>query len=133
MTTIRWDLVRECFDALVELPAAEREGWLAARADVDDAVRREVRSLLAAHDTGGAQLDAMAAASLDGWLGDLSGDAAREAGMRIGPYHVRRRVGVGASAVVYEAEHEADPGTPVAVKVLREVWGTTVVARRFRS
>jgi hypothetical protein len=44
--------------------------------------------------------------------------AATEEVDRVGPYLVERPLGRGAFGVVYRACHEADPGTPVALKVV---------------
>ena len=46
MTEHRWQRVKELFQAAVERPAAERGAFLAAAAGDDDALRREVESLL---------------------------------------------------------------------------------------
>ena len=47
MTDDRWQRVKALFQAAVERPASEREAFLASAAGDDDALRREVESLLA--------------------------------------------------------------------------------------
>ena len=46
MTDDRWHRVRALFEAAVERPPAERPAYVAAAAGDDDALRREVESLL---------------------------------------------------------------------------------------
>src|SRR6266850_1180566 len=52
VTNERWQRVKALFQAAVERPAAERDAFLAAATGDDDALRREVESLLAS-DAGG--------------------------------------------------------------------------------
>ena len=47
MTGERWQRVRSLFEAAVERPPAERASFLAAETVSDEALRREVESLLA--------------------------------------------------------------------------------------
>ena len=47
MTDDRWRRVKALFQAAVERPPAERDAFLAAHAGGDEALRREVESLLA--------------------------------------------------------------------------------------
>jgi eukaryotic-like serine/threonine-protein kinase len=47
----RWQRIKALFQAAVERPAAERTAFLSAAAGDDEALRREVESLLAS-DTG---------------------------------------------------------------------------------
>ena len=51
-----WDRVTEVFAAALEIPGPERIVWLASLPGLDDAVRLEVASLLAAREDTGAFL-----------------------------------------------------------------------------
>ena len=55
LTSEQWRQVRDLFEAAVEQPPGDVAAWLVARTS-DDAVRREVASLLAAHANAGAFL-----------------------------------------------------------------------------
>ncbi len=50
MTSERWQQVKELFEAASERGPAERAAFLAQACAGDEAVRREVESLLAAHE-----------------------------------------------------------------------------------
>lgn len=79
-----WPQVSAAFDAALDLPATERDAWVAAQ---PEAVATPLRALLRAHDSG-ADLPALDAA--------LAGVAAGQPGMRIGPYRLIERIGQGA-------------------------------------
>ena len=134
----QWERIGTLFDRLVAMPRGERDAWLDAQPSADPALRAEVRALLRAHDDADV-VEVMAHDALRHWIADLAGpelagddpaDALLDGG-RVGPYAVRREIGRGSSAVVYEAVRDGDD-EPVALKVLRGAWDATVVARRFR-
>lgn len=121
--------VNELFDAVADLPAAERAAALAAH-DAPEAVKREVAALLAAMDSSPIQLNARLG------LGELTDRDPAEgfAGTRLGPWQVVREVGRGGMGAVFEAFRADDQYQQrVAVKTLARVVDRTALARRFQQ
>ena len=130
MTDEQWPRVKALFEAAVERPPAERAAFLAA-ATSDDAVRREVASLLtsdtsnvsfldqlpAAREPGPADLLAALPASIDHALSC----PVLTAGRRVGPYDIVAPLGAGAMGEVYRA-HDTALNRDVALKVLPELF-----------
>jgi eukaryotic-like serine/threonine-protein kinase len=130
VTDERWARVKALFQAAVERPRAERDAFLAA-ATSDDAVRREVASLLTsdtsnvsfldqlrvAHEPGHADLLAALPASID----QMQPCPVLTAGRRVGPYDIVAPLGAGAMGEVYRA-HDTTLNRDVALKVLPELF-----------
>lgn len=110
--------VSAIFLSLCDLPAAGREGLLAEACAGDESLRREV--------------EAMLEADRDERFLPIPAREPEETPLpeRIGSFLVRRLLGRGGSAVVYEAE-QARPARRVAVKVLRRTWATAEATRRL--
>jgi predicted Ser/Thr protein kinase len=101
--TDRWARIGELFDRVVALPAAEREAALdASSADLE--ITREVRSLLEAHDSAGAFLDAPLPPPTESVPPPSADESLRAPGSELGPYRIVRMVGRGGMGIVYEAE-----------------------------
>ena len=116
MSTVReWDRVRAMFQAALEQPPEAREAFLSAACEGSDALRDEVRSLLAAHTAAGGFLETPA-------LRFEAAPPQREpltlkAGDRLGRFEItararRRRHGGGLS------RPRSQLGREVAIKIL---------------
>jgi tetratricopeptide (TPR) repeat protein/predicted Ser/Thr protein kinase len=136
-TPERWKRVKETTAGALECPEAERQSWLADACAGDEALRREVDSLLAAHDGAGEFLQTAAVAHAG--AAEAIAAAARDslalvAGRRIGPYRIVRELGHGGMGVVYLAERaDAAFEKKTAIKVVRGGFAGEVVRQRFRD
>jgi len=121
-----WAHVKRLFAEVLDRPAEEREAVIAA-ADVDDAVRDEVRSLLRieqAATSGHAFLNAPAAAML------LAPES--RLGARLGPWQITRMLGAGGMGEVFEARRaDGSYEGRAAVKLLKRGMDSTAVLGRF--
>jgi predicted ATPase len=125
----RWRLVCSLFGDAVERDGEERAALLGAAADPD--LRREVESLLAAHEGTGsldrlaAQMDGLRRAALAGVTGVPSAanaggrapPAGLESGQRLGRHEIRARLGAGGMGEVYRA-FDTRLQREVAIKIL---------------
>ncbi|MEO0557098.1 MAG: protein kinase [Bacteroidota bacterium] len=129
MDATRWTLVRSIFEQAADRPRDEREALLAEACADDVALRREVDSLLSAHDDETPFLDdALATAA---WR-LLDEPEAEQVGLRIGPYKLLREVGRGGMGLVYLAERDDGQFEQrVAVKLVRQGHLRHDLVRRF--
>jgi len=124
VTDDRWPQVKALFQAAVERPGDERDAFLAAATGDDEALRRDVESLLAADASGSSFLDQLPlvdesvfAAPLAQPTDDPPPHAVLGAGLRVGPYEVVAPLGTGAMGEVYRAR-DTKLNRDVALKVL---------------
>lgn len=125
-----WERIEEVLNGALERPAAERAAFLESECCDDDALRREVGSLLDAHEQPGA-LDRLAPHVTP--LASLLREAESPAcGQLVGRYRIVERIGGGGMGIVYRAQDTED-GADVALKLMqpRFVEDATAV-RRFR-
>ena len=88
MTDERWPRVKALFQSAAARPAGERDAFLAAATGNDEALRREVESLLTWDAADGSVLDRLPPTS----MGHKRSHPALAAGSRLGPIEIVRRL-----------------------------------------
>ena len=105
MNAERYERVGELFHAALELPLERRAAFLADACAGDDELRRDVESLLAAHEEAGDFVARPAMEVTAEWDATLGGaDDAEPISGRIGAYDVLSLIGRGGMGEVYSAE-----------------------------
>jgi len=126
---------RDLFARALDLDAKERTRFLDEACGSDDALRREVESLLESHDGAGGFLqspvlpvDAVSALSRST---PPKANVLQEMPEAIGPYRIKKVLGEGGMGIVYLAEQTAPVKRDVALKVLKRGMDTKEVVARF--
>jgi eukaryotic-like serine/threonine-protein kinase len=129
-TPTHWLQIKALFEAVVDLPAAQREAPMAA-AGLDATDINELRSLLANHDEAtGAQ--AFMRESAASQLAEANSVGAAHTGQRLGAWEIVRPVGIGGMGEVFEARRaDGSYEGRAAVKLLKRGMDSTAVLRRF--
>jgi len=129
MTPERWRAVDAVLQAALACEPARRDAVVGAACGTDDALRREVESLLAAQvDDADAFLERPAAESLG--VPEPPPLAARLARALEGRYVIEREIARGGMATVHLAR-DLRHGRRVAIKVLRDEIAAAIGAERF--
>ena len=115
MTSERWRRVEELYHAALTRSERERAAFLANACAGDEALRRDVESLLAQPASGRGFLDGPAAAVAAQMVSDIG--TSMLSGRRLGAYQVHERIGVGGMGEVYRAR-DTRLGRDVAIKIL---------------
>ncbi|HXJ59359.1 MAG TPA: serine/threonine-protein kinase, partial [Verrucomicrobiae bacterium] len=113
---------------------AQRRAYLDRVCSGDEPLRREVDSLLAAHERQGEFLQKRPTI-LAGASGSTAGDEtiAEKAGQRIGRYKLLEPIGEGGFGVVWMAEQEEPVRRRVALKIIKLGMDTRSVIARFEA
>ncbi len=108
MNADRWKQIDELFDAVLDLPEAEREAFLSARTNGDEDLRREVLSLLSATKESESFLNKSAMNIAAKNLADEETVAshANFLDQTIGTYKIEKHLGAGGMGEVYLANDE---------------------------
>jgi tetratricopeptide (TPR) repeat protein/tRNA A-37 threonylcarbamoyl transferase component Bud32 len=128
----RWARVKELFAAAVDLAPNERATLLNKECDGDDALRREVESLLDSDS----QTDGFIEQPSFEMPRDLFPEPTEESlvGRQFGAYQILREIGRGGLGAVYLAARADDEyRKQVAIKLVRRGLDTEDILRRFRN
>ena len=126
MSSNQPDQLQEIFGAARSMAAHDRTEFLDKACAGDAELRREVDSLLAAHDQAGRFLQPTVALSTSNALVGKSGD-------RIGRYKLLEQIGEGGFGVVWMAEQEEPVRRRVALKIIKLGMDTREVVARFEA
>jgi serine/threonine-protein kinase len=123
----RWDAMTSIFADAIELPPAERLAFIAQACGADTDLRREVESLLTAHDGSAGFLESPPVGTIDWNTADLGAQLQIALGTA---FRVERELAGGGMSRVFVAE-ETKLGRRVVVKVLPPELRAVLSAERF--
>jgi serine/threonine protein kinase len=131
MTSADWNLAGEIFAAAVEIPAAERAGYLDGACAGRPDLRFIIEDLLES-DSGAS--DAISAAVSEGRETLCAAEREESPGRRFGPYRTVGTIGYGGMGAVYRAVRDDNVyRKEVAIKVVRLGMESPLALERFRQ
>jgi len=130
LDTETWRVLSGLLNEALDLPPAERDGWLEALPSRYDLLRPRLKALLSHASRGDAPLWELP--RLDGTDDDGTTAARLQPGHRLGPYVVVEHLDSGGMGDVYRA-HDARLTRDVAVKVLRRLLLDERARSRFQQ
>src|SRR5215468_9986319 len=102
MTPERWQKIEELFQSTLDRPIQERKAFLNNACDGDEALWREVESLLASDRRPDSKLDDIASGVAAQWVAE--NDDSKRIGQTVGRYRIIGMLGSGGMGYVYLAE-----------------------------
>jgi serine/threonine protein kinase/TolB-like protein len=134
MTREEWHRVKSIAGDALGLPERDRPAFVAERCASDEALRREVESLVAATCAAADRFEVPATVTSDAAaaLAEWEWSPVAAVGRRIGPYRIIRELGRGGMGIAYLAER-ADHAYArrVAVKLIKRGMDTDAIVERF--
>ena len=129
----RWAQIKEIFESAMERDLSDRDSFVAWKCGSDEELRREVESLLLAHDSTDGFLE-NPYFELKSFAKDIEKQKILDAGTRIGAYRIDAQIGHGGMGAVYLATRADDEfRKQVAIKLIRMGGADEVAVRRFRN
>ena len=125
----RADLITNLYHAALERAPEDRDAFLRKACDGDEALRREVGSLLGYNDAGAPFLETPAAGQVARALA-AAGSRTQMLNRQLGSYTILAPLGAGGMGEVYRAR-DARLNRDVAIKVLAHAGADPVQRRRF--
>jgi eukaryotic-like serine/threonine-protein kinase len=119
MTEERWQRIKEIFNSALERAPRERDAFLEEACAGDDSLRREVQSLITAHEKEGSFIDDPAYEMAASWLASESANTL--VGQQINHYKILAPLGAGGMGEVYLAQ-DAKLGRKIALKLLPDAF-----------
>jgi eukaryotic-like serine/threonine-protein kinase len=119
------------FNAAMLLPASQRAAYLAMACAGDDAFKKQVEELVAAHEASGTFMDSEQTGAPR--TIKLTLPAEEGPGFLIGRYKLLEKVGEGGFGVVYVAEQREPVKRRVALKIIKLGMDTKQVVARFEA
>jgi len=127
----RWQRVKDILQSTLEHDPADQPGFIAAACSGDDALRREVESLLASQSREQGLIETCAA---DVAVRLLEDEPSSLEGRRIGVYKIVREIGRGGMGTVYLADRDDEQYRhQVAIKLVSRGMDSELVIRRFKN
>ena len=118
--------IEAIFSGALEIPSAEaRAAYLDRACAADPELRRQVESLIDAHDHAGRFLAAPTISFESG--------SPEPVGSTVGPYKLMEQIGEGGMGVVYVAEQTRPVRRKVALKIIKPGMDTKQVIARFEA
>ena len=131
MTPEEWQRLRPILESALELDSAHRTAFLDG-ACTDPSRRREVESLIAAHEQAGTGV--LNGTARPAFVLDEEAQFRLLPGKRVGAYEILEEIAQGGMGAVYRAiRADGQYKQPVALKIVRADLGTELTAMRFRN